>query len=84
MEEHGTLLVYGTRADADLVVQTLYGLLPKYGKARVNSSTFYQDAYEVNYEFSGTTVERLKTKAKICLALRKLSLILRIKSIKRL
>lgn len=84
MEEQGTLLVYGTRADADLVVQTLYGVLPMYGKARINDCKFYQDAYEVNYEFSGTTVERLKVRAKICLALRKLSLIPRIKSIKRL
>lgn len=82
MEEYGKLLVYGSRADADLVVQTLYGVLPKYGKARINDSRFYQDAYQIKYEFSGTLVERLKVKAKIYLALRKLSLIPRIKAIK--
>lgn len=81
MEETGRLKVYGTRSDAELVVQTLYGVLPKYGKARINDSRFYQDAYEIKYEFSGTLVERLKVKAKICLALRKLRLIPRIKAI---
>ena len=84
MEESGKLLVYGTRADAELVVQTLYGVLPKYGKAYINNSTFYEKAYEVVYEFSGSTIGRVKTKLKICSACNKLRKIPRINNIKQL
>lgn len=84
MEESGKLLVYGTRADAELVVQTLYGVLPKYGKAYINNSTFYQNAYEVVYEFSGSAIERVKTKLKICLVCNKLRNMPRINNIKQL
>lgn len=84
MDETGELLVRGTRADAELVVQSLYGVMPKYGKAFINGSAFYEDAYEVGYEFSGSMIERLKTRAKICLACYTLRLIPRIKEIKKL
>ena len=84
MDETGKLLVRGTRADAELVVQSLYGVMPKYGKAFINGSVFYEDAYEVGYEFSGSLIERLKTRAKICLVCNTLRLIPRIKEIKKL
>ena len=83
MEEKGKLLVYGTREDAQLVVQSLYGVMPKYGKAYINGSVFYEDAYEVRYEYNGSTIERLKTKAKICLVCNKLRNIPRIKAIEK-
>lgn len=85
MEVRGKLLVYGTHADAKLVVQTLYYELPCYGKAFINESAFYDGAYEVRYEYSvRTTIANVKVKAKICLALTKLRLIPRIKAIKQL
>lgn len=85
MEVRGKLLVYGTRNDAELVVQTLYGVLPIYGKAFINNSHFYNGAYEVRYEYSVyTTIDNIKVKAKVCLALTKLRLIPRIKAIKHL
>lgn len=83
MEETGKLLVYGTRSDAELVVQTLYGILPKYGRAFINGSAFYDGAYEVQYVYSGNAIERYKIKTKICLACRTLRQIPRIKAIKR-
>ena len=85
MEVRGKLLVYGTRDDARLVVQTLYYELPRYGKAFINESHFYNGAYEVRYEYSvHTTIDNIKVKAKLCLALTKLRLIPRIKAIKQL
>lgn len=85
MEVTGKLKVHGTRNDAELVVQTLYSVLPKYGKAFIDGSVCYKDAYEVRYEYSvSTATEQLKIKAKICWACNKLRLIPRIKAIKHL
>ena len=82
MEVTGKLIVHGTRDDAQLVVQSLYGVMPKYGKAFINGSVFYKDAYEVCYVYNGSTAtERLKIKAKICWMCNKLRRIPRIKAI---
>lgn len=85
MEVTGKLKVHGSRNDAELVVQTLYSVLPKYGRAFINGSVFYEDAYEVQYEYSvSTATAQLKIKAEICWACNKLRLIPRIKAIKHL